>query len=94
MRMMMLAFGTPKHFLIHVRVAFHTIKEMELDLKFQEAMKAVEPATLEVNLAKMTYMDDLKKGKRDNDPQQEVRARKATPDKAKRLKKAQKGRGS
>ena len=38
---------------------------MELNTKFQEAVKAVKSATLEVNLAKMTYKDELKKkGKR------------------------------
>ena len=39
----------------------HAIKEIELDTKFQEAMKAVESGTLEVNLTKMTYKDELKK---------------------------------
>ena len=45
MRMVRWASGTPEHFLIHVRGAIHAIKEMELDTKFQEAMKAVESAS-------------------------------------------------
>ena len=36
---------------------------MELDINFQEAMKAVESASLEDNLAKMTNKDDLKRVK-------------------------------
>ena len=37
----------------------------------------------------MTYIDELKKGERDDTPQQAARAGKATPDKAKKLKKAE-----
>ena len=77
----------PEHFLIHVKGTIHIIKEIELDTKFQEAMKAVEPENLEVNLAKMTYKDELKKGKSNNVPQQAVGAGMAAPDKAKKLKK-------
>ena len=62
---------------------------MELDTKFQEAMKAVESAILEVDLAKTTYKDELKKGERDDAPQQAVGAGKDAPDKAKKLKKAE-----
>ncbi len=51
------ASGTPEHFLIHVRGVSHAIKEMELDTKFQEAMKAVKSAILEVKLTKMQYKD-------------------------------------
>ena len=40
----------------------HAIKEMDLDTKFQEATGAIEYANLEVNLAKMAYKDELKKG--------------------------------
>ncbi len=54
MRMMKWASMTPTHFLIHVRVEIHAIKEMELDTKFKEAEKAVKSVTLEVNFAKMT----------------------------------------
>ena len=45
-----------------MRGAIHTIKEMELDTTFQEAMKAVESENLEVDLAKMAYKDELKNG--------------------------------
>ena len=62
MKMMRWAFGTPWHFLIYVQGAIHAIREMDLDTKFQEATRALESANLEVNLAKMAYKDDLKKG--------------------------------
>ncbi len=94
MRIMRWASVTPVNFLIHVQGVIHTIKEMKLDLKFQEAVKAVESVTLEVDLAKMIYKDELQKGKRDNAPQQAIRAGKATPDKAKQLKKAEGGESS
>ena len=74
MRMMRWASGTPEHFLIHVQGAIHVIKEMELDTKFQVAVMAVEPATLEVDLAKMTYKDKDKKRGKDNSSQQVVGA--------------------
>ena len=62
---------------------------MELDTKFQEAMKAVESAILEVDLTKMQYKDKLKKREKDDSSQQAVGAGKATPDKAKKSKKAE-----
>ncbi len=89
MRMIRWASGTPEHFLIHVQRVFHAIKDMELDSKFQEAVKAVKSANLEVDLAKMTYKDELKKREKDDASQQSVRAGKAAPDKAKKLKKAE-----
>ncbi len=55
MRMMRWESGTPQHFLIHVQGVIHTIKDMKLDTNFQEAVMAVKSATLEVDLAKMTY---------------------------------------
>ena len=62
---------------------------MELDTKFQEVVKAVEPATFEVKLAQITYKDELKKGEREDAPHQAVGAGKAAPDNAK----SSKGRG-
>ncbi len=76
----------PQALSIHVQGAIHTIKEMELDTKSQEAIKAVKSVNLEVELSKMAYKDDLKKGERDNTSQQAVGDSKAAPDKAKRLK--------
>ncbi len=70
--------------------AIHAIKEMELDIKFQEAVKAVESANLEVDLAKMTYKDEIKKREKDDSSQQAVGASKASPDKAKKFKKGPK----
>ena len=84
MRMVRWASGTPEHFLIHVRGAIHAIKEMELDTKFQEAMKAVESASLEVDLTKMQYKDELKKRERDDSSQQVAGAGKAASDKTKK----------
>ena len=77
----------PNHFLIHVRGAIHAMKEMELDTKFQEAVRAVESANLEVEFAKMAYKDEFKKGERENAPQQAVRVGMTAPDKSKKLKK-------
>ena len=56
-----------------------------LDAKFQEAIRAVEPLNLEVELSKMAYKDELKKGGKENASQQAVGAGKATPDKSKML---------
>ena len=69
----------PDHFLIHVHGAIHAIKEMELDTKFQQAMKAVESLTLEVNLAKITYKDELKKGERDDTPNMQLELARLLP---------------
>ena len=89
MRMVRWASVTPEHFLIHVRGAIHAIKKMDLDTKFQEAMKAVESAILEVDLTKMQYKDELKKREKDDSSQQAVGASKASSDKAKKSKKAE-----
>ena len=83
MRMVRCASGTPEHFLIHVQGAIHAIKEMELDTKFREAVKAVKSAVLEVELTKMKYKDKIKKKEKDDSSQQAVRASKATSEKAK-----------
>ena len=70
--MMRWASRTHENFLIDVQGTIHAIKEMELNTKFQEAVKAVKSVTLEVDLAKMTYKDELKKRRRDDAPQQAV----------------------
>ena len=59
MRMMRWASGTPKHFLFHAQGVIHTIKDKKLDTKFRKDVKAVESATLDVDLATMTYKDEL-----------------------------------
>ena len=69
--------------------AIHAIKEMELDTKFQEAMKAVKSASLEVDLTKMQYKDKLKKRERDDSSQQVAGASKATSDKTKKSKRTE-----
>ena len=53
----------PEHFLIYEQGAIHAIKEIELDTKFQETIRAAESVTLEVELSKMAYKDELKKVK-------------------------------
>ena len=77
MRMVRWASGTPEHFLIHVRGAIHAIKEMDLGIKFQAAMKAVESASLEVDLTKMQYKDELKKREKMIPPRRQLEP--ATP---------------
>jgi hypothetical protein len=67
----------------------HTIKEMGLNTKFKEAMEAVKTATLDLDIAKMAYKQELKKGEGDDTPQQAVGGGKVTPDKSKKLKKAE-----
>ncbi len=62
---------------------------MELDTKFQEAIRAVKSANLDVELSKMAYKDELKKCKRDDTPQHAVGAGNSTPDKTKKLEKAE-----
>jgi len=89
MRMTRWASGTPEHFLIHVRGAIHAIKEMGLNTKFKEAMEAVETATLDLDIAKTGYKQELKKGEGDDTPQQAVGAGKAAADKPKKLRKAE-----
>ena len=51
--------------------------------------KAVESAILEVDLANMTYKDELKKREKNDASQQAVGASNTTPDKAKKSKKAE-----
>ena len=79
----------PEHFFIHVRGPIHAIKEMGLNSKFKEAMDAVETATLDLDITKMGYKQELKKGEGDDIPQQAVGAGKAAADKPKKLKKAE-----
>ena len=62
---------------------------MELDTKFQEAMKTVVSAILEVEITKMNYKDELKKREKNDSSQQAVEAGKAASDKTKRSKKAE-----
>ena len=60
-----------------------------MDTKFKEATKAVESVILEVDLAKITYDNKLKKREKDDSSQQAVGAGKATQDTAKKSKKAE-----
>jgi len=47
---------TPEQFLLHIRSAIHTCKQMGLDTDFAEAEKAVINAELEAELAKIEYV--------------------------------------
>ena len=69
MRMTRWASGTSKYFLIHVRGAFHVIKEMGLNTKFKEDIDAVNAATLDLDIAKSAYKHKLMKGEGDDLPQ-------------------------
>ena len=79
----------PKHFLIHVRGAIHAIKEMGLNTKFKEAIDAINAVTLDLDIAKLAYKHELRKGEGDDTPQQAIRAGKATSEKPKKLRKAE-----
>ena len=63
---------------------------MDWGTKFQETTKAVESVDLDLNIVKMSYNDEVKKGEQDNTPQKAVQAGKAAPDK---VKKNQESRG-
>jgi hypothetical protein len=89
MRITRWASGTPEHFLIHVRGAIHAIKEMGLNIKFQEAVDAAEYATWVLEIAKTGYKQEQKKGEGDEVPQQAVGAGKASTAKPKKLKKVE-----
>ena len=47
--------GTPKLFLIHVRGVIHVVKEMELDVKLQEATQTLESTNIDLDIAKATF---------------------------------------
>ena len=84
MRMVRWVSRTPEHFIIHVRGVIHAIKEMKLVTKVHEAMKAVKSESLEVDLTKMQYKDELKKREKDDSSQQVAGAGKAASDKTKK----------
>ena len=48
-------YGTPEHFLLHVRTVIHVCKQLELDTNFDNAEKAVTTVKLEAKLAKKEY---------------------------------------
>ena len=49
------ASGTPEQFLLHVRAAIHTCKQMELDANFTRTQDAVTTAELNLEMAKESY---------------------------------------
>lgn len=59
--------GTPEQFVLHVRSVIHACKQIGLYTSFSEAMKAVETALLDAELAKGEYVQahnsDMQKGK-------------------------------
>ena len=50
------ASGTPEQFVLHVRAAIHACKQMEHDVKCQEAEEAVETAVMELDIKKEEYV--------------------------------------
>jgi hypothetical protein len=63
--------GTPEQFLLHIRSAIHTCKQMGLDTNFANAEKAVFNAELEAELAKTEYVQvhSSKKKNKGNKPE-------------------------
>jgi hypothetical protein len=49
------ASGTPEQFILHVRSAIHTCKQMEHDVKFSRAEEAVTNAILDLEIKKEEY---------------------------------------
>ena len=68
--------GTPVHFLIHVHGAFHVLKQMGLDTKFQEAANAVENLKFDWDIKKdahsNTKKDKKKKAEEEKEEEEEV----------------------
>ncbi len=62
---------------------------MDLDPKFQEAIYTVKTAIMDLDLAKMTYKDKVKKGGGQKNLMQLIVASKSAPDKPKKLKKTE-----
>ena len=62
MRMMRWASRTSENFLINMQGTIHAIKEMDLNSKFKEAIEAIKTVMMDLDLAKMAYTDELKKG--------------------------------
>ena len=66
------ASGTPEQFLLHVRSAIHTCKQMGLDTKFAETEQTVIHSELEAELAKEEYVklcSSKKKKNKGNKPE-------------------------
>ena len=49
------ASGTPKQFILHIRAAIHACKQMEHDVKYQNAKEAVATANLDLEIKKEEY---------------------------------------
>ena len=49
------ASGTPEQFILHVRAAIHACKQMEHDVKCQDAEEAVETAIMDLDIKKEEY---------------------------------------
>jgi hypothetical protein len=46
------ASGTPEQFILHIRAAIHAFKQMEHDVKCQDAKEAVETAIMDLDIKK------------------------------------------
>ena len=47
---------TPEQFLLHVRVAIHACKQMELDVNFSRAQEAMSTKELHLEVSKEEYV--------------------------------------
>ncbi len=54
--------------MLHVRGVIHVVKEMEPDVKFQEAAEAVKTANLDLDITKSILKAGLKKGEGNDTP--------------------------
>ena len=60
------ASGTPEQFILHVRAAIHACKQMEHDVKYQNAKEAVANANLDLEIKKEEYAQVCTLEKRKN----------------------------
>jgi hypothetical protein len=60
------ASGTPEQFILHVRAAIHACKQMEHDVKYQNAEEAVATANLDLEIKKEEYAQVHTSEKRKN----------------------------
>jgi len=60
------ASGTPKLFVLHVRLAIHACKQMEHDVKYLNAKEAVATANLDLDIEKEEYMQVCTLEKKEN----------------------------
>jgi hypothetical protein len=55
LKVILWASRTPKQFILHVRLAIHSYKQMEHDIKFSNAKEAVSTALMDLEFEKEEY---------------------------------------